>query len=284
MDLIIRSECPICKSTSYKSLIKIPYQSNNMQKFLKNYYKTDFPFKILENKDYELLECNNCALIFQKYIPDNEFSFELYENIISKEESLKKKKDNPYFDKAYDKEISLIKKIFKKKDIDVLEFGAGWGFWSLKASRAGLNVDAFELSRSRINFMKENNLNVLEDLKLSKEYDLIYSDQTLEHIPYPNKFFDELVPKLKKGGYLMINFPSAFNFKNKLKNKYEPQKDAAHPLEHINLFNRISIKKIIHKHNLKIIYFKSFYNFNLKNFFKDLKNLFYFNNILLKKK
>ena len=155
MDLIQRLNCPICQNKSFKSLIKISYQANSMKKFLDDYYKNKIPHDLLNNKDYELLECDNCKLIFQKFVPDKDFSFELYENIISKEESLEKKLENPYFNSAYDKEIDLIKCIFKNRDINILEFGAGWGFWSLRALKAGLNVDTFELSESRINFMKK---------------------------------------------------------------------------------------------------------------------------------
>ena len=41
------------------------------------------------------------------------------------------------------------------------------------------------------------------------------------------------------GGYILLNFPSSFGFKKKVKNNYTPNKDEAHPLEHLNLFNRL---------------------------------------------
>ena len=285
MDLIERTNCPTCDSVFYKKLFSIPYHSNEILSFLDDYYENKIPKEIFKNKFYELLECNNCSLIFQRHIPDDDFSFELYENIISKEISLKKKLNNKNLNNLYDKEIKLIKKIFNKKQIDVLEFGAGWGFWSMRALNLGLNVDCFELSKTRIEYMKNNNLNVLNDLdKLTKQYDLIYSDQTLEHIPNPRSFFKDLLPNLKKSGYFMLNFPTTYNFKNKLKKNYKPKKDAAHPLEHINSFNRRSFRNIIKDNNLELINFKWSHDLSLKNFFRDLKNYFYFDNILLKKK
>ena len=82
----------------------------------------------------------------------------------------------------------------------------------------------------------------------------------------------------------MLNFPSSYNFKKNLKKNYIPNKDAAHPLEHINIFNRQSIKKILEQHDLKLINFKWSKEPNLKNILKDFRNLIYFDNILIKKK
>ena len=45
--------------------------------------------------------------------------------------------------------------------------------------------------------MKKNNLNIINDLnKTDILYDVIYSDQTLEHISEPNKFFEDLSQNL----------------------------------------------------------------------------------------
>ena len=48
------------------------------------------PVHLLKDFDYQLVECNECKLIFQKYIPDSEFSNKLYDEIISSDASLKK--------------------------------------------------------------------------------------------------------------------------------------------------------------------------------------------------
>ena len=111
------------------------------QLILKNYMR----------QHYKLLECGNCNLIFQEQIPNKEFSQELYEKYIDKDDSLKKKDD---YEKKYHKklfyEMSLIKKIFKKKneEISILDFGAGWGFWLNYLKKNNFDVYAFEVSES----------------------------------------------------------------------------------------------------------------------------------------
>lgn len=285
MNLIERNYCPGCKKQKFLKLFELSYSSKLIVKFLDEYYEKKIPHNVIRDKSYELDECQSCTMIFQKFIPDELFSYELYENIISKEKSLKKKTDNPNLNIVYDKELNLIKKISKKKEIKILDFGAGWGFWSKRALDSGFSVDSFELSKSRIDYMKKNNLNIINDLnKTDTLYDIIYSDQTLEHIPEPNKFFEDLTPKLSRDGYFMLNFPSSYNFKKNLNINYIPNKDAAHPLEHINILNRQSIKKILEQHDLKLINFKWSKELNLKNILKDFKNLIYFDNILIKKK
>lgn len=284
MKLIERTNCPVCFNSDYKILFSISYRDEKILAFLNEYYKNKMPVHLLNDFHYQLSECNKCKLIFQKYIPDEEFSNELYDKIISSEASLKKKLDSKDLNSRYDKEINLIKNIFKNKKIKVLEFGAGWGFWASRAIEKGLDVDAFELSNNRISYMKKKGINVIEDLKKNnKQYDFIYSDQTIEHISNPHQIFEEFLSNLKKGGFVLLNYPSSFRFKSKLNNNYIPKKDAAHPLEHLNIFNRRSFKYLIKNYDLELINFKFKFKPSLRNILKDIKNLFYFDKILLKK-
>ena len=92
MKLIARDNCPICKSFSTQLIYKLSYQDSKLRNFIKIYYKNRLPLNLISEYDYELIECNICKFIFQKFIPDESFSQELYEKYISPDESLKKKK------------------------------------------------------------------------------------------------------------------------------------------------------------------------------------------------
>jgi 2-polyprenyl-3-methyl-5-hydroxy-6-metoxy-1,4-benzoquinol methylase len=284
MKLLERKNCPICRSLSAHLLYKLSYKDAKLKKFLKVYYNNRLPVNLVSKYDYKLMECKYCKLIFQKFVPDKNFMIELYEKFISSKESLIKKKKNIInLKKKYHNELNLVKKILND-NVKVLEFGAGWGFWSYEAKKYGLDVSCLELSKKKINFMKNKNLNVIRNLKNKlNKYDFIYSDQVFEHISNPKETLELLELSLTKNGYILLNFPSRFGFKSKVSNNYLPKKDAAHPLEHINLFNRSSLKFLIKNTNLKIINFRSLYFFNLKNLYKDLKNIFYFDSVLLKK-
>ena len=287
MSLIIRTCCPACKSKEFKKLFSLPYKSEKISNFINRYYKNLIKGSSLDGYEYNLLQCLNCNLIFQEQIPDDQFSKDLYEKFIDPNESLSKKDD---FDKKFRKKLSfemqLIKNLFKKdeKDISILEFGAGWGFWSKHAQNSGYKVSAFEVSEKRIDFMKNNNVNVVSNLNNHNlKYDLIYSEETFEHISHPKDTIIELSKLLSKGGFIFLRFPSAFLFKSKLNKNYVPTSDCAHPLEHINIFCKKSFIQMLKDTNLEHIEFKSKFNFSVENFLRDLKNLIYFDSVLIKK-
>lgn len=287
MTLIKRIKCPTCNEDSFKELYSLPYNSPKMVFFLENYYKKDLEIKKIEKNQYRLVECKNCNLIFQEQIPDKEFSKQLYENIIDKENSFLKKEN---FEKKWHQklkyELELIQNLFNKKtqEISILEFGAGWGYWSKYFEKKGFNVSAFEVSETRIKFMKKNNIKILQDLEnISEKFDFIYSEETFEHISNPKETLLNLSNFLNNNGYILLRFPSNFLFKFKINNNYQPKSDCAHPLEHINLFKRESFNKMLKNTNLKTIMFQSKFNFSPRNFLKDIKNLFFFRSILIKK-
>ena len=258
-----------------------------MQNFLTSYYKERINIKKLEKFKFVLLECNICKTIFQEQIPDSNFSFELYEEIIDKDESLAKKED---FEKKniikLDYEIGLIKGLFKKnnEEIKIMEFGAGWGFWLNYLKKNNFNVSAFEVSKARIDFMKNKKINVISDLlSVEENFDFIFSEQTFEHISNPRDTLFNLSKILKYDGYIFLRFPSSFLFNLKLNKSYKPKNDCVHPLEHINLFRKESFEAMTSNSNLQIINFRSRYNFSIINALKDIKNFFYFDSILIKK-
>lgn len=287
MSLIKRQNCPACNKVYSLKLFSLSYHSQDMKIFLQKYYGEKILNMIPSNKNYNLLECQYCKLIYQEEIPDEKFTMKLYEEIIDQKDSLQKKED---FEKKYYKkltyETNLIKGIFKKKndEISILDFGAGWGFWLNHFKNQNFDVNAFEISKTRIDYMRKNKIYIIDNLeKITKKFDFIYTEETFEHIPKPKNTLMLLSELLKNDGFLLVRFPSNFLFKFKLKKTYKPKNDCAHPLEHINLFKRSSFREMVKETNLKIIDFKSIFNFSIKNVLKDFKNLLYFDSILLKK-
>jgi len=287
MSLTIRNSCPACTNKRTKEIFSLPYNSQKMIDFLSNYYKGTIDIEKLNGQNYKLLECKNCNLIFQEQIPNKKFSYELYEKYIDKDDKFKKK--NNYEIKYHKKlsyEMELIKNIFKKENekISILDFGAGWGFWLNYLKKNNFDVYAFEISETRIDFLKKNQIKIIPDIvNIDNKFDFIYSEETFEHIPDPKKTLINLSKILKEDGFIMLRFPSSFLFKLKLNRKYKPCTDCAHPLEHINLLKKKSFEKMIEGSNLEIVNFKSKFDFSLRSFLKDIKNFFYFDSILIKK-
>lgn len=287
MKLTHREKCPFCENTNFNSLYKIPYTNKKMTDFLSNYYMNDSLLKILKFDTYQLNECEDCLGIFQKNIPDDQLNEFLYNELISKEESFNKKlsyKSNNFI-KFYN-DAKLIESLFDKDNhkIKILEFGCGWGFWSRFMKMMNFDIETCEISISRIEYLVKNNLENHNNLNLiKKKYDLIFSDQAIEHVSEPYVVMKKLSNLLKDGGYMLHKFPSSFLFKSKLKKNYFPKKDCAHPLEHLNIYNKQCILKMANKLNLKKINLFFLKNIPFRERVSYLKNEILFSSIILKK-
>ena len=73
-------------------------------------------------------------------------------------------------------------------------------------------------------------------------------------------------------------------FKNKLKINYQPKKDCAHPLEHINILNRKAFIYLTESLNLEVSYYNRHSILNFNKYLRFLKDFFYFNQVLIKNK
>ena len=65
---------------------------------------------------------------------------------------------------------------------------------------------------------------------------------------------------------------------------YQPKKDCAHPLEHINILNRKVFFHLKEGMNLEISYYNRHSVFTYKKYLKFLNDFFYFNQVLIKNK
>ena len=287
MNLFERSECPFCNRNKFKSIFKKNYSSKELSSFIENYYKSNTLNKILKNKFYELCECLNCKGVFQKYVPNDELSNFLYNEIISTRESFDKKKNYIKNNiKKLNQDYLMINNLFEKKidNIKILEFGSGWGFWSKFMKSKSLSISTCEFSENRHQHLIKSEIKNFKYLEeINDKFDLIYSEEVLEHVTYPLKILNQLKKKLKEGGFMFHRFPSSFLFKTKVNYKYVPKKDCAHPLEHINIINKESFIHMCEILNLNILHSKKFKNQKFISKVKDLKNSIIFNNVLLQK-
>ena len=287
MKLIERKKCPYCKSINLKFLYRANYNTNIFKNFFVEYYNNKEILDILKFNVYEISECIKCNGLFQKFIPDNNLSYYVYEKLISYKKSFNKKKNIALTNyKEYLLDSEIIKKLFKKENnqIKILEFGCGWGFWAKFMKELNFNVDAIEISDTRLDFLKKNRIQNYKNInELDKKYDLIFSNQVLEHIPNPFQTMKDLCNKLNTNGFMYHKFPSSFNFKKKLSKNYKPQKDCAHPLEHINIYTKKSFLIMVKKLRLQIINPIYLKNISIIDKVILLKNYLLFNTAILKK-
>ncbi len=286
---IVRKKCPFCESNKIIEIYKKDYYSEDIINFLKSHLN-NFPLEILKNKEFIIMECKTCKGIFQKNILNDYYNSKFYENYVPHDVAFnKKKKKLDYFKKIQSYEVLFIKSHFEKiKKIKVLEFGAGWGLWSINAQKSGLNVTAIEISKTRLNYLKKNKIKVLDSInKIVDKYDFIFSDQTFEHLNNPFIILKKLLIHLNKNGIIFLKVPPGTKIKGKLKKNYTVGDDEIIPMEHINVFNRRVNAQLAKNLGLKYIYPRNCYpafslNF-LKKTFTDLYEYYSSKTIIFKK-
>lgn len=272
-----RKKCPLCNSKRIVKIFSKTFSQIKAKNFFKTHLNNKFPFRILDNREFNISECKKCKILFQKNILNNKYNSKYYNDFIDHKKILNTKNLLKQKNSNFKFEIEMIDRIFKNKKITILEYGAGLGAWVNAIKKSGYkNVFTVEISKKRRDYLKKNKIKSYSNLsKLNKKFDLIYSDQTFEHLIHPGKVIEKLIRLLKPNGCLIFKIPPGIHFKKKLNNNYVAQKDEAIPLEHLNIYTRDTIKFIKKKYKLKDI--KSYLLFKIyeKNFLKSLASYFY---------
>ena len=118
----------------------------------------------------------------------------------------------------YKKVISVINKNNKSK---LFDYGCSWGYGSYQLKQLGLEVDSYEISKSRSTYAKNKlGINIINDLNLlkKKSYDFFFSAHVLEHLPNVHELIKFSFEIIKKNGFFLGFTPNG-SLKNKLKNK-----------------------------------------------------------------
>ena len=144
--------------------------------------------------------------------------------------------------------FSILKKIGLKKNLRVLDFGAGSGTNVIMLSKLG-RVDVFETEKTtksylKLKFKSKKNIRVVDKLKIN-HYDLILAADVIEHIRNDRKIINNFSKLLKKGGHILITVP-AFNFLFSTKDK---------ALKHYRRYDVRVYKAFKKKFRLKVIIF-----------------------------
>lgn len=248
-----RIKCPLCNSEKFKVIENKNLSNRNLFKFLKLNYSLE---KYLQDKNYhyELRYCSFCGTRYQTKVFDEKESKKLYSTSIDPKKSFLKQilnyKKNLIVRK---KTAKFLKKLLGSRDQKVhkaLEIGAGWGFFSNLSQEYKIEFTTLEISEERRkfhDFLKIRNIhNFDEAIKKRKKYDLIYSNQVLEHISDINLFLKNCNTLLKLNGYFVAEYPSYNQYLHYLYNKksyYDDKKTKA--LEHLQLISDKGIRQLI---------------------------------------
>lgn len=241
-----RDCCSACGEKSHQTLFSAPFMDERVFPFLEGYYYGRIPPQTLAHASYTLLRCLRCDLIYQAEIFDDAHMFLFYEKWISAEESLQKKERmKATLHRQYGDELEAIRRWRKKppSQINILEFGMGWGHWANFAREQGFNVVGSELSERRVAFAEQNGLKIISDLDelADQSFDFIYANQVFEHLPDPFEIMQRFAQLLKPDGIIHLRVPNGRQIQQKIENgRLQISKGPVQPLEHINCYQRKS--------------------------------------------
>ena len=263
--LIERKKCPACTSLTFREIYRESYNKGAIKEYcIDKRYDLD----ILKDFYYDLLECKDCGLLYQKYIPNKDLLDLIYNKW------LRQKKNIDIYDPSFNpyrkektlfciNEINRIIPLFNKpaRKLKILDFGMGWASLGQIAKCMGMDVYGFDFATIFMNHANRNGIKTVDinNIKTMK-FDFINTDQVFEHLTNPLDDLRLLEKSLKSNGIIKISVPGTFFVKRMVRRGVSSEifnlkgtyftLNAIAPLQHINGFTRKSIVKMGEKANL----------------------------------
>jgi 2-polyprenyl-3-methyl-5-hydroxy-6-metoxy-1,4-benzoquinol methylase len=215
---------------------------------------------VFEEKGYKALRCRDCGLIYVSPRPSIEEIKSLYSN------------DSEYarghIKSAFDKRlfarhnIRIIKRFLRKGNL--LEIGAGAGYFLDEARKAGFSVFGIEFNSIEVGFIR-NTLNIpCEETPLGdqtydgKNFDIIYHCNVISHMYDPIGDFRKIHNRLVDNGLVVFetgNMPEVDRKYYKYINKFNLP-------EHLFFFNENNIKELLKITGFKLV---NIYKYSILN-------------------
>lgn len=218
------------------------------------------PGSVRDNKSLEILECENCSLVF---LSSNEHvSQEFYEQGLMHNNldinswlELTKHDDTRRFEFLKD----------KVKNKSVLDFGCGNAGFLKKIKKIAKRSCGIELQKDLQNYYEQNEIKVVDNVdKIFEKFDFITLFHVLEHLVSPKVVLSDLAQKLSENGEMIIEIPNSNDilltvYKNKGFSNF------TYWSCHLYLFNEKTIKKLLQDIGLEINYVRHIQRYGAVN-------------------
>ncbi len=176
-------------------------------------------------------------------------------------------KDERHIDKFYDKGgklkeyppdiagITMVENFVEKRG-KILELGAAYGHFLKQLNDIGWDTEGIEISEDAVSIARkmyglEMFCGELKDFHTSSRYDVIFMNQTLEHVPDPAYVLDRCRDLLQASGVLIISVPNIKSVDIKF-NKERRRLSYDLP-RHLNHFSQAFLNKELQKRNFSIL-------------------------------
>ena len=246
--------------------MKVPYHSDLMRSYLESFYGPTPLEPIMEaaaGVDYVLLECPDCALIFQEYVPGDQLLGELYEKWLDPVTSELHSREKALEPRLALQVLEIIDHVDRPpNEIRILDFGMGWGEFCRIATALGCDVAGAELSATRRDRATEYGIPIVdvEDDRVPP-FDFINTEQVFEHLTRPAEVLGHLQGRLTDTGVVRLSVPNCVDIRRRLRiGDWMAPKGSKHslnavaPLEHVNCYQHSSLVALAARFGLRPVY------------------------------
>jgi 2-polyprenyl-3-methyl-5-hydroxy-6-metoxy-1,4-benzoquinol methylase len=251
--LVTRPTCPSGCHSRGRELLSLPFLDERVWGFISEYYDGRVPRSAVEGASYTIRQCHGCGGFWQVEVLDADGLGELYETWIDAEASLRKKTNAGIALFAEYAEIltsaaSLLER--PPHDIELLDYGMGWGHFASVAKAFNYRTHGFELSERRRAYARARGIDVVDELQPGA-YGFVNAHQVLEHVPDPCATLAAIVEAMQPEGIVRLSVPDASGMLARLRSSdWRAAKDALHPLEHVNGFTPESLRTLARRFGL----------------------------------
>ncbi|WP_083276709.1 class I SAM-dependent methyltransferase [Sphingobium phenoxybenzoativorans] len=279
----IRETCPVCGQRGSDPFYTAPMAADPVRSFIASQYDEQqgrVDWGRLEGTDYSLVQCDVCALVYQRHVPNDALLTHIYSEMIAPRFLAELERERLTLDNFHKVagELSVLFKATDKhpSDIRFLDYGFGYGRWARVARALGAQVAATELGDDKkraaasigVEMIDEG---VIEAAGVSGErFDIVHTEQVFEHLVEPGEAFRRLAAATD--GIMKVAVPRGGSIRRLLARRgltrISPfqkarmgkawRRDdfafaAVQPLEHLNAYSGRTMQWLAQANGLKII-------------------------------
>lgn len=237
-------QCLVC---GYETKVKVLYKATFNKKHLNPllYVSRRIPDRV----HFRLVKCLNCGLVFSSPIYEEEEIIKLY-----KQSGVPLMDDLENSSDLYARYLRKILNNISKENF--LDIGCGNGFFLEKVKQLGFKeVWGVEPSVNAVKHLPRalDRKKIVIDVFKRKYFQNNYFDaisffQVIDHIVGPNQFLKDCFSILKPGGYILAIMHDVKAPTHRILGEKSPIFD----VQHIYLFDKITIRKILEKNGFEV--------------------------------
>jgi len=203
-----------------------------------------------------VIDCRSCGFVHVSPIPSDAELKHFYEKEFYQHERpnyfKETKEDLPWWMATYNNYYNFFER--RTKGRTLLDIGSGPGHFLACGKKRGWETIGIEPSAPAARYSNKrgyitiNDFFSYESAKNLGTFDVVHAALTLEHVPNPIGFINDIKKMLKKGGHIAVFCPNDYNpLQNILRNEHKFKPWWVVPKHHLNYFTPKSMKHLLER-------------------------------------